>query len=69
MMSIGTALTTATTLVGPPLPAGSLGQRVPARAPRAAGTGQAEEAKGALLVAIEAGLREAGYLSARGLSA
>ena len=68
MMSIGTALNAATTLVGTALPAGLIGERVPARATReVAEVGEAEDsalAEGALLVAVEAGLREAGYLSA-----
>ena len=68
MMSIGTALTAATALVGTALPAGPIGERVPARATReAADVGEAEDSaltEGALLVAVEAGLREAGYLSA-----
>lgn len=68
MMSIGTALAAATTRVGTALPAELIGERVPARATReAAEVGEAEDAapaEGALLVAVETGLREAGYLSA-----
>ncbi len=68
MMSIGTALTAATALVGTALPAGLIGERVPARPTReTAEVGEAEDSaltEGALLVAVEAGLREAGYLTA-----
>ena len=73
MMSIGTALAAATTLVGTRLPAGLIGERLPARMTReTAEAGEAEDAalaEGALLVAVEAGLREAGYLLARDVSA
>ncbi len=65
MMSIGSALTAATTLVGYALPAGLIGERPQApvlhgeRGQELAGTASAE---GALFEAVEAGLREAGYL-------
>ncbi|KMO12489.1 hypothetical protein [Methylobacterium platani] len=73
MMSIGAALSAATTRVGRPLPVGLAGAR--AVAPqngeaRDVAARDGEEAArfrpedGALLVAIEAGLREAGYLDA-----
>ncbi|SEP14268.1 hypothetical protein SAMN04487843_107136 [Methylobacterium sp. ap11] len=77
MMSIGVAVTAATTLVGQALPAGLMGERPRASAtpgqpiagfPAAAASGRAppEDAlvDGALLEAVEAGLllREAGYL-------
>ncbi|GJD61238.1 hypothetical protein [Methylobacterium frigidaeris] len=66
MMSIGTALNAATTLVGATLPAALIGERTPVRTTRDDGTEEVPEAppEGALLVAIEAGLREAGYLPA-----
>lgn len=67
MMSIGTALDAATIRVGPSLPAGLIGERAPVRGIREAedeeGSGTSPE-EGALLVAVEAGLREAGYLPA-----
>lgn len=67
MMSIGAALNAATTLVGTTLPAGLIGER-----PLVGTIREAEDedesgmppADGALLVVIEAGLREAGYLPA-----
>lgn len=67
MMSIGTALDAATTLVGATLPAGLIGERAPERAIREAEDGEepgTSTEEGALLVAVEAGLREAGYLPA-----
>ncbi|KMO37254.1 hypothetical protein VQ03_19370 [Methylobacterium tarhaniae] len=70
MMPIGAALNAATTLVGGALPAGLIGQRAPMRRMHEAEESQETEesqappADGALLVAIEAGLREAGYLPA-----
>ncbi|MEE8628464.1 MULTISPECIES: hypothetical protein [Methylobacterium] len=60
MMSIGAAVTAATTLVGQALPAGLMGERPRASAGRAAS--EDALANGALLEAVEAGLREAGYL-------
>lgn len=72
MMSIGAAVTAATTLVGQALPAGLMGERASATPgqpiagfPAAASAGGASEdalVDGALLEAVEAGLREAGYL-------
>ncbi len=75
MMSIGAAVTAATTLVGQALPAGLMGERPRASAtpgqaiagfPAAASAGKTASddalADGALLEAVEAGLREAGYL-------
>ncbi|AWN48451.1 hypothetical protein DK419_20555 [Methylobacterium terrae] len=74
MMSIGAALSAATTLVGTTLPAGLIGapsgKRAPARQAQDAETAvEAGEVfgpppeDGALLVAIEESLREAGYLA------
>ncbi|TNC11410.1 hypothetical protein FF100_20015 [Methylobacterium terricola] len=68
MMSIGAALSAATTLVGHALPAGRAGERTPPRTTREAGAEEVRETTredATLLVAIEAGLREAGYLSNR----
>ncbi len=65
MMSIGAALNAATTLVGTTLPVGLIGERAPVRTIHDAEAEEGPEApqtEGALLVAIEAGLREAGYL-------
>lgn len=73
MMSIGAAVTAAAALVGQALPAGLMGERASATPgqpiagfPAAASAGRAafEDAlaDGALLEAVEAGLREAGYL-------
>ena len=67
MMSIGAALATATTLVGGTLPAGLMAKRSSAPAHTAEETEDSPEAPpadAALLVAVEAGLREAGYLPA-----
>jgi hypothetical protein len=66
MMSIGAALNAATTLVGTSLPAGLIGERTPVGTIHTAETEEgpaASPTEGALLIAIEAGLREAGYLS------
>ncbi len=73
MTSIGAAPSAATTRVGHArighsLAAGLTGERAPAQATRAAEAEDAPEASfedGALLVAVEAGLREAGYLANR----
>jgi hypothetical protein len=67
MMSIGAALDAATSRAGTTLPAGLIGERAPVRPIREAEDEEAPEtppADGALLVAVEAGLREAGYLPA-----
>lgn len=68
MMSIAAALGAATALVGSTLPAGLIrapvGECGPARPAREAEAGEEPAPEdGALLVAIEEGLREAGYLA------
>lgn len=68
MMSIGAAVTAATTLVGQALPAGLMGERASATPGQpiagfpAAASSEDALVDGALLEAVEAGLREAGYL-------
>ncbi|AWN53801.1 hypothetical protein [Methylobacterium sp. 17Sr1-1] len=65
MMSIGAALDAATPSVGTSLPVGRLGARAQVRAIREAeDEPEPSPEEGALLVAVEAGLREAGYLPA-----
>ncbi|SFU99525.1 hypothetical protein SAMN02799631_03731 [Methylobacterium sp. 174MFSha1.1] len=67
MMSTAAAPNAATPRIGTALPTGLIGARAPVRAIRDAEDEDAPETspeEGALLVAVEAGLREAGYLPA-----